>query len=620
MTDSSRSVPTHYDLQGRISGTSTTTPTGNTTRARVYAPPRDVMPIVFVPGIMGSNLCAKRKVDALPTSPSRRGRTLVEAGEPVWLVDSALGFGFKWSKYSAGERQMLVDKVNLEVYTGGLVQLRSDEPAEAAFRNFISTAQYANSAAVEQAQKLSQDIERAVAEKRRRGWGTVSWEFYGSFLQWLEQSLHGAAMQNGRPNSKLAALLAMAGQTPEGASSGSVSVPAPPLDRALIERMLDFHFPVWAVGYNWAASNLDSGRMLADKIDEIIAEYDGKNGQRCNQVIVVTHSMGGLVTRAASKKHGAESKIAGVIHGVMPTHGAAAMYKRAVAGFGNEGAWFMEKVLGAVIGVSSARALGRTARETLPVLAFNPGPLELAPNHRYNNGRPWLLIKDKKGRLLKALPERGDPYGEIYERTDVWWRLVNPDWLNPAGLPRSNAYLVGEFRAAVAQARKYHNDLADDSEFHPETYGHYSADTRHPAWGELTMEVSASELIEMHPSAGYGSGLGPAYVAPQRIDIPNRPLHGDPESWRITQHDANDEMLLADTRGGEMRVRIRPKGDAGDATVPANASAAGIDRVSKVVCRHPRGYVHDASYQDNRVRMSILDATVRILACVPVRS
>ncbi len=69
-----------------------------------------------------------------------------------------------------------------------------------------------------------------------------------------------------------------------------------------------------------------------------------------------------------------------------------------------------------------------------------------------------------------------------------------------------------------------------------------------------------------------------------------------------------------------MRARIRPKGDPGDATVPSDASAAGIDRVSKLVCRHPRGYAHDASYQDDRVRVSVADAVASILACVPARA
>ncbi|MGO1541248.1 MAG: esterase/lipase family protein [Luteimonas sp.] len=615
MNESFRSVPSYYDAEGRITASSSASPTDNTSRARVYAPPPDVLPIVFVPGIMGSNLCAKQAVTSVG------GDMLVEAGKPVWLVDSATRFGLKWSEYTAAERQLLIDKDNLDVDTSGLIRLRSDEPAEAAMRDFMRMPRYGNLAAVEQAQKLRKDVNDAIAEKRRRGWGTVSWAFYGSFLQWLEQNLQGLAMQGGRPNNKLATLLRMAGRSPDGASSGSASVPAPPLKRDLVERMLEFHFPVWGVGYNWAASNMDSGRILAQKIDDIIAEYDGRNGQRCSQVIVVTHSMGGLVARAAAKKYNAESKIAGVVHGVMPTHGAAAMYKRSVAGFGNEGAWFMEKVLGAIIGASSARALGRTARETLPVLAFNPGPLELAPNHRYNNGQPWLIIRGKKGGPLKALPERGDPYAEIYQRTDVWWRLVNPEWLNPAGLDMTASYFVGQFQAAVAKAKKYHEELArDDEGFHPETYGHYGTDKRHPAWGELTIEVSASAVYERTSLGAYGAGgLGPTYMPPTRIDLPNKVLHGKPEEWRIMQHDADDELLLIDTQGGEMRARIKSKGDPGDATVPAEASAAGIDRISKVVCRHTRGYAHDASYQDDRVRASVLDAVARILARVPAR-
>ena len=46
--------------------------------------------------------------------------------------------------------------------------------------------------------------------------------------------------------------------------------------------------------------------------------------------IIVTHSMGGLLTRRLVQLRSAD--IAGVVHGVMPAEGAAAAYRRIVAG------------------------------------------------------------------------------------------------------------------------------------------------------------------------------------------------------------------------------------------------------------------------------------------------
>ena len=82
-----------------------------------------------------------------------------------------------------------------------------------------------------------------------------------------------------------------------------------------------FEFPVYAVGYNWTDSNENSGKMLLDRINEIIAEAKGVTGL-CEKVILITHSMGGLVARAASELWQGRSKILGIIHGVQPVTGA----------------------------------------------------------------------------------------------------------------------------------------------------------------------------------------------------------------------------------------------------------------------------------------------------------
>lgn len=607
MTDPTRPVPTYFDAEGYVCANSVGTPKDNKVRAAVCAPPPNVVPILFIPGIMGSNLRATAEIEFIDKKSGAK-KTLARKGGEVWRVDDALSFGAKWSKYGTADRQLLINKDVLEVDPDGKIELREEE------RQAVALSLGKNKGGRAKAQDFFDAWKALIADKRRRGWGTVSWEFYGPFLNWLEESLQGIALLDGRPNPKMAALLRMAGTTP--ADSGDVEVPPAPLNRAMIERLLEYQFPIWAVGYNWAASNLDSGEKLAKKIAKVIDNYHGKRGQRCTHVIVVTHSMGGLVARAAAMKYGAKDSVAGIVHGVMPTHGAAAMYKRAVGGFGNEGAWFMEKMVGSILGVSAARALGRTARETAPVLAFNPGPLELAPNHRYNGGKPWLIIKDKYGRQLKALPESGNPYAEIYRRPDVWWRMVNPEWLNPAGLRKPAESLLQTFLEAVDKAEEYHRELADENGFHPETYAHYAADDEHAAWGELIFEVVASEVYVPPP---YTLGLGaPVLASPRRVDVLQKALQGAPETWQIQRHDAIDELMLRDTKGGEMRAHVRPKADPGDSTVPARASAGGVDRYSRIVCTHKRGYEHDASYKDDRVRQSVLDAIVRLVQMVPV--
>jgi pimeloyl-ACP methyl ester carboxylesterase len=78
-----------------------------------------------------------------------------------------------------------------------------------------------------------------------------------------------------------------------------------------------FEFPVYAFGYNWTDSNENCGKKLAARIQEVIKEAKQVTGL-CEKVILITHSMGGLVARWASEVAGAQGSILGIIHGVQP--------------------------------------------------------------------------------------------------------------------------------------------------------------------------------------------------------------------------------------------------------------------------------------------------------------
>ncbi len=64
-----------------------------------------------------------------------------------------------------------------------------------------------------------------------------------------------------------------------------------------------------------------------------IAVFSAKNkSAMAEQVIVVTHSMGGMVSRSLTEIHHCD-KVMGVSHGVQPATGAPATYKRMRSGF-----------------------------------------------------------------------------------------------------------------------------------------------------------------------------------------------------------------------------------------------------------------------------------------------
>ena len=162
-----------------------------------------------------------------------------------------------------------------------------------------------------------------------------------------------------------------------------------------------------------------------DRVRQIKSENSG-----CKKVILVTHSMGGLVARSACKA-GLESDVLGVIHIVQPTTGAPAPYWRMKAGF--ERSWYFPV---------PAWVLGADGLEVTALLGHMPGGLEMLPtmNHQDNENHPgWLVYQPPDGAPIRV-PRAGDPYGEIYRNETDPWRLIL--W---------KEYLAGDRQASVSQ-------------------------------------------------------------------------------------------------------------------------------------------------------------------------
>ncbi len=310
---------------------------------------REAIPLIFVPGIMGSRL---RRTDSDPDEdgadglPNLRWDASTHDGDvKFWMVKKYFWRG------AARRKAMLVG----QQFSSTFLEVDNDSPVGDGFRGIIP------------------DYRQFLVDLRDRDWGAL----------------------------------------------GRV-----------------FVFPVYAHGYNWTASNETAGRLLVERIDQVMAEARQVAGL-CEKVILITHSMGGLVARAASELLGARGKILGIVHGVQPATGAAAAYWRMKAGF--EGDW------------KKSAVLGNEGPDVTPVLANLPGGLQLLPNqhHRTNAGdKDWLRI-ERDGKVLKSLP-KSDPYSEIYEQPAVtvppagkgpsdnaFWGLVDPALLDPdnAGPP-----------------------------------------------------------------------------------------------------------------------------------------------------------------------------------------
>lgn len=453
-----RRVPLQFDENGDPIFNSVTSPDCFKARALGVMPPKHVIPVIFVPGIMGSNLRANGK--------------LSREGSPAWTppngIVAGVAEGVRRARQApiSREKQMIPDAVKVDD-TGSV------------------------------------NIPRGVftlteAEARRRGWGEVHSDSYGGILAELELALNDQYVEAGtQAATPMAAWkVAMTLRRDSGHRYNEqidvikndwhpvAGTDVPPLTEEEFRRLGDYYYPVWACGYNWLDSNEVASDRLIQRINEALEWYKkGKYWIPVGKVIVVTHSMGGLVARRAAQKAG--DSILGVVHSVQPVGGAPVVYRRFRAGTEANGVF---DIPGAV----AAKIIGWDAADVTCVLANSPGPLELLPTKHYPPG--WLRFESRSGgetkELMPALPV-SDPYEEIYSKTvqDVWWGMIDETLVDPAGLSSSgDARPIEAYRRALKAAKRFHD--AVQLTCHPVTYAHFGSDPKHVSFGRVAWATS----------------------------------------------------------------------------------------------------------------------------------
>lgn len=176
---------------------------------------------------------------------------------------------------------------------------------------------------------------------------------------------------------------------------------------------LCFSLPVYAVGHNWASEISRAGAQLARRIEQLVQAHDRQGW--CRQVILVTHSSGGLVARAACLEFGAQQLVMGVFHGAQPTLGIPALYRAFRAGFAKD----------EPLGGLAAAALGHTGEHLSALLGRMPGVAQLLPGADYLDSageRRWLRFRGPGGALTASLPD-DQGVAELYRRSDRYWGL-----------------------------------------------------------------------------------------------------------------------------------------------------------------------------------------------------
>ncbi len=537
-----RWVPTRYKVENGRSKPyweSVCSPESFKVRARCLVPPQDVVLVLFVPGVMGSNL--------------RSSRNRASA----WIPPNGMLEGNaehnRRKNQTAAARQSQLSPHTTEVADDGKIEMphESDMP--------------------------SLDLKEA----RRRGWGTVHWESYGETLVALEQTLN-LPYGNGLSAS-------LTGKLEPAPRWKAVFDPKlkhwnpknghTPLTLDEFKHLGRYYYPVHAVGYNWLQSCGQSAKHLKKKLREFADYYKNSDYFHYKGVIIVTHSLGGLVARACTKLEGMEDEILGIVHGVQPVNGAPVTYRRFRAGI-EGGAWYNFPAN------MAATVIGGTAADTTAVLAHAPGILEMLPTKNYSLAWLHADCASPQGKNELSLQESTDPYADVYAKRaqDVWWGMVDENLIDPAGWAKKLKTTPWKmYSEALKQAKKFHDDLK--LQFHRVTYAYYGSDKDEESFANIVWKGGkAKRKLEL-------SWLKKAQA-----------------HYRTNE----GETGLIGPDKEEIKLKLDDKRDmAGDGTVPhISASVVETCGLKQTFCMS--GFDHQFSYKNEYVRQVTLYSIAKI--------
>lgn len=503
---------------------------------------KQLIPVIFLPGVMGSNLKN-------------------EAGRVIWRPETNSMDGITnllgWALPYFGSAQVRRSDLNPN-------EVLVDDRGK-----------------IKKARKDNND-EHAFGPRSKRGWGTVANMSYGDFLPWLQEHLYS---ENGSLSQVLNKLIDMPSFTVDVGSEKNLF-----LEKKQLSLCDNYAFPVHAMGYNWLASIESSANALKNLIEVQLPQYYRRNKSKLSKVILVTHSMGGLVARYYTKELGGEDKVYGVVHGVLPSTGAPAAYTRMKQGAAMTG----------IIGKIVSEVIGDDAEEMTAVCSQSPGPLQLLPSPNY--GYNWLTIHHADG-TKDSYPKK-DIYEEIYLEKDKWWGLCEPHLINPLNTKYDSNLMKEDWNAYESIIREkveiFHGKIKDN--YHPNTYAFYGIDTKKEA-----NKIKADFLT--YESVHWEGKLEQCFIKPYSPEdftkvksrfLPNEDYIGDKRRLNLRELGEIRRLRLApDNHSWRQVYTLQRAKENGDNTVPKKSGEIPITYLKS---RVGLDIGHEPAYKDKQGR------------------
>jgi pimeloyl-ACP methyl ester carboxylesterase len=216
-------------------------------------------------------------------------------------------------------------------------------------------------------------------------WGGLAWSCYGKFLEELDCNARSEI-------------------------------------RSLTNSDTRAYLKIYGFAYDWRKSNNISARRLKARIDHISKKHNNA------EVIIVTHSMGGLVAREYCRLNNNNNVLA-VIHAVQPTIGAPICFRRLKTGCHKS---MGDDMMGLILGFSPKSFCAIFGSmygpaELLPTKEYPTGWLTLAPSLR-NRCHPNIYTQYKTENFAGAFPKewRNAATGnKVYKRRRFLWDCIN---------------------------------------------------------------------------------------------------------------------------------------------------------------------------------------------------
>jgi hypothetical protein len=197
--------------------------------------------------------------------------------------------------------------------------------------------------------------------------------------------------------------------------------------------------------------------------------------------------------------------------------------------------------------------------------------LELLPTADYNDGKPWLKVREKSSRTDKpaveilALPMGGDPYQEIY-MSPAWYGLVPDDSLR---LMTPGSRAPGDFESdgstqrtklsdTIKKVREFHESI--EKRYASPTYAHYGAQGKRIQPAKEHDGLLGTSLMEADNRFTWGE------VAWEGTSVGSL----DPSQIAVLQDDGKG--TLTTTSG--LKLTLSVPDCPGDGTVPCYSGAA----------------------------------------------